>query len=317
MRVAREASPSPVPDLRGVELLIEVATQFYLRGRTQVEIARNLGLDPSTISRHLGRARAEGIVRIEIRPPQRRNVNLARSVASRYGISRVVVAGSEGETLAAVAAAYVGGLLRSGMQVGMGWGQTLAELVQSMAPGEVTDLRICQLAGGLSASPLGIQGHELVRQLATLHPGSSVQYLHAPSIVDSATIRDAIVSDSSVQAALSIAANSDLALVGIGSMEPDATLIRAGGLGASERGRLFAGGAVGSMNTRFYDDQGQPVTDLDDRTIAISWEELRAIPVVIAVAGGANKAEAIRAALRTGCVNVLVIDEAAAGPLLD
>ncbi len=304
-------------ELRGVELLTEVATQFYLRGRTQIEIARDLGLDPSTVSRHLRRARDEGIVRVEIRPPRRHNVDLARAIADRYGISRVVVATSDGTTLAAVAADYVSGLLRSGMRVGVGWGQTLSELVQGMAPGEVTDLTICQLAGGLSASPLGIQGHELVRQLATLYADSRVQYLHAPSIVDSPVIRDAIISDSSVQAALSIAAGSDLALVGIGSMEEDATLMRAGGLGPGDRGCLIDHGAVGSMNSRFYDADGKPVVWLDDRTVAISWQELRAIPVVVAVAGGANKAEAIRAALKSECVTVLVTDEAAAGPLLD
>lgn len=303
-------------EVRGVELLTEVATQFYIHGRTQIEIARDLGLDPSTVSRHLRRARDEGIVRVEIRPPRRQNVDLGRAIADRYGVSRVVVAMSDGTALAAVAADYIGGLLRSGMRVGVGWGETLSAVVQFMAPGEVTDLTICQLAGGLSESPPGIQGHELVRQLATLYPDSRVQYLHAPSIVDSPAIREAIMSDSSVQAALSMAAGSDLALVGIGSMEPDATLIVAGHIGDGDLARLLESDAAGSMNTRFFDTQGQPVVCLDDRTVAISWEELRAIPLVVAVAGGANKAEAIRAALRTGCVTALMTDESAAVLLL-
>ena len=316
MPTERVSSRHRGADLRGVELLTEVATQFYLRGRTQIEIARDLGLDPSTVSRQLRRARDEGIVRVEIRPPRRQNVDLARAIADRFGISRVVVAASDGTALAPVAAEYVAGLLRSGMRVGVGWGLTLSELVQGMSPGEVTDLTICQLAGGLSASPLGIQGHELVRQLATLYASSRVQYLHAPSIVDSAVIRNAIISDSSVQVAMSVAAGSDLALVGIGSIEEDATMMRAGGLSPGDRDALIEHGAVGSMNTRFYDADGRPVEWLDDRTVAISWDELRAIPVVVAVAGGANKAEAIRAALKTSCVTVLVTDEAAARPLL-
>jgi deoxyribonucleoside regulator len=311
------SNPSRGPDLRGVELLTEVATQFYLRGRTQVEIARDLGLDPSTVSRHLRRAREEGIVRVEIRPPRRQNVDLARAIADRYGVSRIVVATSDGSELAAVAADYIGGLLRSGMRVGIGWGQTLSSVVQFMTPGEATDLTLGQLAGGLVESTPGIQGHELVRQLATLYPESRVQYLHAPSVVDSPAIRDAIMSDSSVEAALAVAASCELALVGIGSMEEGATMMRAGQLGARERQRLIEDGAVGSMNTRFYDAHGQPVTRLDDRTIAISWNELKAIPLVVAVAGGRNKAPAIRAALRTGCVQVLVTDEAAATMLVE
>jgi DNA-binding transcriptional regulator LsrR (DeoR family) len=301
--------------LRGVELLTEIATRFYLHGDTQIRIAGEMGLDPSTVSRYLKRARDEGIVRVEIRPPRRQDADLGRAIAERYGLSRVVVAADASDTarstLPAVAADYLGGLLRSGMRIGVGWGATLSSVVQFMEPSAVTSLTICQLAGGLSESVPGIQGHELVRQLAGLYPDSRVQYLHAPSIVDSAAIRAAIMSDSSVEAALGAAAASDLALVGIGPMDEDATLIRAGDLGPADVRRLVGLGAIGSMNSRFYDATGAPVAWLDDRTVGISWDELRAIPLVVAVAGGAHKAEAIRAALRTGCVTALVTDEAA------
>ena len=278
-----------------------------------------MGLDPSTVSRYLKRARDEGIVRVEIRPPRRQDADLGRAIAERYGVSRVVVAtaasGTARSTLPAVAADYVGGLLRSGMRVGVGWGETLSSVVQFMEPSAVTALTICQLAGGLSELIPGIQGHELVNQLAGLYPDSRVGYIHAPSMVDSAAIRAAIMSDSSVEAALAVAAASDLALVGIGPMAEDATLIRAGDLGPGDVQNLIRLGAVGSMNARFYDAAGKPVTWLDDRTVGISWDQFRAIPLVVAVAGGAHKAEAIRAALRTGCVTALVTDEAA-GTLL-
>ena len=318
-RASAQEPPQRVGELRGVELLTEIATRFYLHGDTQIRIAGDMGLDPSTVSRYLKRARDEGIVRVEIRPPRRQDADLGRAIAERYAVSRVVVAtaasGTARSTLPAVAADYLGGLLRSGMRVGVGWGETLSSVVQFMEPSAVTALTICQLAGGLSESVPGIQGHELVRHLAGLYPDSRVQYLHAPSIVDSATIRAAIMSDSSVEAALATAAASDLALVGIGPMDEDATLIRAGDLGRADVLRLIHLGAVGSMNARFYDIAGKPVTWLDERTVGISWAELRAIPLVVAVAGGAHKADAIRAALETGCVTALVTDEAA-GTLL-
>ena len=318
MATERAAASRP-EELRGVELLTEIATRFYLHGDTQIRIAGDLGLDPSTVSRYLKRARDQGIVRVEIRPPRRQNDDLGRAIAQRFGLSRVVVAsdggGSARSTLPAVAADYIGGLLRSGMRVGVGWGETLSSVVQFMEPSAVTALTICQLAGGLSESVPGIQGHELVRQLAGLYPDSRVQYLHAPSIVDSPAIRAAIMSDSSVESALAVAAGADLALVGIGPMDTDATLIRAGDLGPDDIQRLLSLGAVGSMNSRFCDAAGKPVTCLDDRTVGISWDELRAIPLVVAVAGGAHKAEAMRAALKTGCVTILVTDEDA-GALL-
>lgn len=70
------------------------------------------------------------------------------------------------------------------------------------------------------------------------------------------------------------------------------------------------------MNTRFFDANGRPVGKLDERTIAISWEQLARIPTVIAVAAGDVKAAAVAAAIRTGCIDVLIIDDSIARHLL-
>ena len=78
---------------RSVDVLTDVAKRYYLQGESQLEIARGLNLAPSTVSRYLRRARDEGIVYVEIRPPRQERVDLGRTVAARYRISRVVVAG--------------------------------------------------------------------------------------------------------------------------------------------------------------------------------------------------------------------------------
>jgi DNA-binding transcriptional regulator LsrR (DeoR family) len=316
MATGQSSRATPAAGGRVTDLLVEVARRFYLVGETQVEIARDLGLDPSTVSRYLKRARDEGVVRVEIRPPLRRNVDLGRQLADRFGLSRVVVASSEEEgdlsSLADVAADYVGTLLRKGMRIGLGWGSTLSATVGCMEPGAVSDLIITQLAGGLSDPVPGIQGHELARHLASLYPGSLVHYLHAPSIVDSPAIKEAILSDSSVQAALALAAHSELALVGIGEIDPQATLLRASQVTPGDLELLIAAGVVGSMNGRFFARDGQPAGHLDERTIAIEWSELAAIPIVVAVAAGQSKVEAILGALLSRCVDVLITDEATA-----
>jgi lsr operon transcriptional repressor len=155
-----------------------------------------------------------------------------------------------------------------------------------------------------------------VRQITEIYPASRAIYLHAPSIVDSAAICDAILADRSVQAALAVAARSELALLGIGNMDPAATLMKASHLLGADRDALLAQGAVGSMNARFFDAGGHAVGHLDRRTVAVEWRQLAAIPTVIAVAAGKHKAKAIQGAVRTGCIDVLVIDEHAAAAIL-
>jgi DNA-binding transcriptional regulator LsrR (DeoR family) len=80
---------------------------------------------------------------------------------------------------------------------------------------------------------------------------------------------------------------------------------------------LRADGVVGSMNGRFFCRDGSPGGHLDARTIAIEWNQLAAIPMVVAIAEGLPKVEAILGALKTGAVDVLITDEATAVALAE
>jgi DNA-binding transcriptional regulator LsrR (DeoR family) len=215
------------------------------------------------------------------------------------------------------AADYVDGLLRDGLRLGLSWGRTLAGMVRYLSPGIASNLAVAQLAGGLSEVTPGVHGHELVQFVAALYPGSRVHYLHAPVIVDSVAIKEAIESAWSIRASLVAAAKSDLAIVGVGGVDEEATLARGGHISAGNLHDLLARGAVGSMNARFFDASGTSVGFLDERTIAISWDELDAIPNVVAVAAGEAKVAAIRGALGTKCVDALITDEPTARALLE
>ena len=302
-----------------IDLLVEVATRFYLRGQTQAEIARQLGVDPSTVSRHLRRARDEGIVRIEIHRPQSLHVDLGRELADRFGLRRaVVVADGDGthEAVASAAADYLGTLLANGTRLGLSFGRMPSAVVHALPAGTVSNLEISLLLGGFGVARAGIQVGEIARHVASLYPRSRVHYLHAPLLVDSADIRQAMLRDSSIKGALEAAANCELAMVGIGYLGEDAPLVRYGDLKSEDRDHLVRAGAVGDICARFFQRDGQPVTELDDRMMAIERTELARIPTVVAVAAGPEKYDAIRGALRTGYVDVLVTDEMAAREIL-
>src|SRR5579864_1868476 len=306
-------------DKADVDFLVDLATRFYVQGQTQARIARDLGVDPATVSRHLKKARDEGIVRIEIRRPRRLHMDLGRELADRFGLKRaVVVANDDGGSgaVASAAADYVSSLLTNGARLGLSFGRMLSAMIPSLPPGTVTDLDVSMLLGGFGRAMPGIQGHELARNIASLYPRSRTHYLQAPLLVDSPDIRRAMLRDGSIKAALQAAANSELALVGIGNLDDSAPLIRYGHLSAEDRKRLLQSGAEGDVSARFFNIRGEPVAVLDDRLIAIEREELARIPTVVAVAAGPEKYAAIRGALRTGYVDVLVTDETTAKELV-
>jgi len=300
---------------------MEVARRFYIAGESQVTIARTLGIDASTVSRYLKRARDDGIVHVEIRRPRRLRDDLAGELASRFGLKRALVAAGESESeaytnVALAAAEYIKGQLVNGLRLGLSWGRMLSAVIRAMGSTTITGLEISLLHGGVGSVSDGIQGHELARHLASLNVGSRVQYLHAPLLVDSPDIREAMLRDGTIKATLDAAGNVELALVGIGALDDSAPLVRYGHISAGDRAALLGAGAVGDIATRFFTIDGRPVHVLDDRLLAVDWDSLRRVPSLVAIASGPYKRDAIIGALSTGCVDVIVTDESTASAIL-
>ena len=78
---------------------------------------------------------------------------------------------------------------------------------------------------------------------------------------------------------------------------------------------IRAAGGVGEMMGHFFDPEGRVLeTTLSARTLSASLDEPGASRVVV-IAGGVDKVQAIRAALRSGRLQGLITDEATAQAL--
>jgi DNA-binding transcriptional regulator LsrR (DeoR family) len=80
---------------------------------------------------------------------------------------------------------------------------------------------------------------------------------------------------------------------------------------------LKADGAVGDMAGQIFTLSGEThPSQYNRRIIGITLDDLCNIPLVIAVAAGQDKAEAILGALRTSAIKVLCTDDQAAREIL-
>jgi DNA-binding transcriptional regulator LsrR (DeoR family) len=105
-------------------------------------------------------------------------------------------------------------------------------------------------------------------------------------------------------------------VVGIGGWHPPSSPLREA-LPEDERKLIEEHGPCADICATVFDLAGQPIyRELEDRAMAITLAQLRAVPQVIAVAGGQDKAAAIRAAVLSGCVSTLITDASAAHLLL-
>jgi DNA-binding transcriptional regulator LsrR (DeoR family) len=76
--------------------------------------------------------------------------------------------------------------------------------------------------------------------------------------------------------------------------------------------------AVGDICARYFDRRGRFIQDeYYDRVVGIPVEDLKAAKGAVCMASGVEKAEAIVAALKTGVVKQLVVDEPTARAALE
>jgi len=312
--------PRSAPDLY---LLSKVSTLYYLRDQTQQEIAERLRLSRPAVSRLLRDAQNQGIVQITISPPRGLLIELESRLEERYGLEVVRVVAMEAGTSAdlvrrqigAAAAAYLARTVHQGDTIGLAWGTTLSAMVQAMAPMPTEGVHVVQTLGGIGPPAAEAYAAQLVRRLAQLLGAAPVLF-PVPGVVATAEVRDVLVNDPHVQAALRYFDRLDTVYVGIGSIATNPVLNDGHSLPEGTHAALVAAGAVGDIALRFFDAKGAPVrSSLDERILGITAEQLHKAPRVVAVAGGPDKADAIHAALKSEIVDVLITDQQTAEEL--
>ncbi|HEX9013650.1 MAG TPA: sugar-binding transcriptional regulator [Anaerolineaceae bacterium] len=309
-----------------LRLLSKVSKLYYDEGMTQDEIVEKLQLSRSKISRLLRQAREEGVVQISVVSPPGVFPELELQLERRYGLQEVIVVDvRQPDNQAAVtrdlgnaAAGFLRRVVRSGDVIGISWGNTMRCMVDAMHFYPVPNSQVVQIIGGLGRPESEVHATELCRRLAR-SLNSRLVLLPAPGIVDSQQIKEIMLSDSHVQSALNMFARLTLALVGIGSPAPGALMMHDGSIVTPEEMEgLVQKGAVGDIALRFFDIQGRAVhSNVDDRVIGITLDELSQVERVVGVAGGPEKDSVLLGALQGKLINTLITDAAAAQRLLE
>lgn len=315
-----------MPRLDELRLITKIARLYYEQELGQTDIAAQLSLSQSTVSRLLKRARQEKIVRMIISVPSGIYPQLEDNLQSRYNLQQAIVVDCTGDSesiivreLGAAAAYYLETTLNQGEVVGISsWSETLLAMVDAMHPiSRQTEAQVVQILGGVGNPAAEVHAVRLTSRLADLVYGR-VTHLPAPGVVGSAESLRILREDQFVREALALFDQVTLALVGIGTVEPSKLLASSGNIFSPEELDLLREqGAVGDVCLRFFDQAGVPViTSLNERVIGMKLEQLRQVKRAVGIAGGSRKFEAIRGALLGGWINVLITDRCTAERLV-
>ena len=118
-------------DISETQIQARVTWYYYVGGLTQQEIADRLGLTRNRVNRIVGQARADGLVRIEVRLPLANCVALEERLKARYELDDVAVVPStsdpavQQQVIGEAAGIMLESLLRDEIGLGVGWGRTL------------------------------------------------------------------------------------------------------------------------------------------------------------------------------------------------
>lgn len=307
-----------------VQRLVDVARLYYEEGLTQQEIAQRIDMSRLSVNRLLNEARQAGIVNIEIREPFLQAYDLREAVLHKYWLKDAVVVPSFDETpediavrIGRAAALHLDRLLeQQDAVVGVGWGRTVYEVSRAFHSNRLHRAHFLPLIGSIAEMTKYFRPNDIVRRLAEAC-GSTWSPLQVPFMMDSSEIRQWLMKDSSVKKVVDQWDELDVGVVGIGSSIDRSPILRSNYFDRRELADLERQHMSGDICSRYFDHDGNPCSwNIDHRLIAITLEQLKKTPNVIAVAGGRSKVGPIRAALNAKYIDTLVTDEQTARSLV-
>lgn len=296
-------------------MAVRAARMFYLRDRSKVEIAEQLGVSRFKVARLLEHARATGLVRIEVEDYL--DEDLADAVRDTLGLDRAVAVVGDGSTdeirhtVGRAAAELLSATLRDGEVLGLGWGRSLSATAQEL--GELPRVSVVQLTGATEMTR-HLSPVEVVRAIG-VRSGGDVIPIFAPLLADDAATAAAFRRQPAIARAFSLFDEVTTAVMSIGSWDPPVSQFE-DVVEDETRRELLERGTVAELGVTLVDAEGRAVApEFTERCVAISADQLRRIPRVIGVASGERKSRAVQALARGGWITELVTDDALARAL--
>jgi DNA-binding transcriptional regulator LsrR (DeoR family) len=325
-------TPKQQPDTGTIEgagtdslLGYRAAMLHYVERKNNLTIAKEMGVSRFRVARLLDQAVETGAVKISISAPFGEDTELGDRLRKRFGLKQALVVPADVESdsvvtkrsVAALAATFLQQSLTPGAVVGVSWGTTL-DAVAYAADALSTDFERCdlvQMFGGIPTLRGSLHASELLRRFSVILRGTTYA-LQAPLVVPTIETAVGLRSEESVARTLAMVRKVDIAVLGLGSWDPassglmdvlpdaDVEIARAAGVLADVCGILI-------------DRDGNIVAEeLSRRMMSASLEDVRVIPLRLAIATGTEKAAALRAAFKADVINGLVTDAATAAALL-
>jgi len=305
-------------------LLTKISSWHYLDGWNHEKIAEKINVSRPVVSKLLQKARDTGIIDFYIDNSTEYSENLEAELKEVFCLKYAKVVSTKAindEVLKAnimkAGIKYLMSRFPSVTSLGMGWGNTMSELVSKFPYHPLEALHIVSLTGGTGPDTKKIHANDLATQLSKKLMCSH-SYLYSPFIVDNVETKNELLSIPEISTTLNEGKNVDLAVVGMAAAGESPTLSQLGYLSDADAINLEELKAVGDINSCFFDMSGVEVeSSFKSKNIGISLESLRQIPEVLSISYGSHRVQSLYICLKYQLVNSIITDELTAVSVLE
>ncbi len=306
-----------------LDLATRAAWLSYIGGYTQSEVARRLQVSSAKAHRLIALAHQHNLVKVFIEGEPAKCVALEEAIIAEFGLGSCIVApavynDSDSSPLAEFSAVGAAGARflhttlteKKPSLIGVGKGRSLSAVVERMPTLSMPDLKFVSVSGSLTRK-LSTNPFDVIHRLVERTGGEGF-LLPVPYIATDEQEKQMLMSQKTVTDMLDVARESEMFVIGIGSLEEGAHICRVNMIDDDEWQALYSNGAASDVMGQFIDIEGQPVaSEVNRRGVGLGIEDIRGRQVV-AVAGGDDKGRATLAALRSGVITDLIIGETSA-----
>ena len=196
-RKAKSASDSDRGAGRVARNRMRIAWMYYVEGLTQNEIADKLGIGRVTVVRNINEALRQREVKIWIEGEVAECLELEAQLKQAFGLREAIVVpepsspANATKAIGVAAGMYITDSLTDDMSIGVGWGATLYESLQTLAPRELENVQVISLLGGI-VQARRYNPSEFAWQFARI-VGADCYLLAAPAVVDSPETKEALI----------------------------------------------------------------------------------------------------------------------------
>ncbi|MDD2619131.1 MAG: sugar-binding domain-containing protein [Syntrophomonadaceae bacterium] len=241
---------------------------------------------------------------------------LAEKVKQMFNLEEVIIVPGDSYTeeivrkdIGRAAAKYLKKQLYPGCILAVTGGSTLAEMANAISDGlNLSDILVVPARGGLGEDMEQQAGSIAARIAGSI--GAQYRMLHIPDNLEENTV-EILKNDIHVREVVNTIKASNILVHGIG---PAVEMAVRRGISAEEIKYLQQNGASGEALRYYFDRMGKIIYEVPG--IGLELADLQNIKVIIAVAGGSNKALAIEAVLNNRQQKVLITDEGAAEKII-